>query len=77
MIICKNCTAKLFNQTVQDEEVVIAEKEMSVNDFESATDSINQSFQLFDSSPLKAVQPDRTLKLGNITKLILYSSQLV
>ena len=28
MIICKNCTAKLFNQTVQDEEVVIAEKEM-------------------------------------------------
>ena len=28
MIICKNCTAKLFNQTEQDEEVIIAEKRM-------------------------------------------------
>ena len=39
---------------------------MQVNDisFESATDFVNQSLQLFDCSSLKAIKPDRTVKLG-------------
>ena len=35
---------------------------------------VNQSFQLFESSPLKALEPDRTVKLGNLIKLTLVIS---
>ena len=39
---------------------------MQVDDksFESSTDFVNLSLQLFDCSPLKALKPNRTVKLG-------------
>ena len=45
------------------------EQSIQGNNFEYATDFINHSLPLFDSSPLKVLQPDRTVKLGNLTKL--------
>ena len=45
------------------------EQSMQGNNFEYASDFINQSLPLFDSSPLKVLQPNRTVKLGNLTKL--------
>ena len=45
------------------------EQSMQGNNFEYATDFINQSLPFFDSSPLNVLQPDRTVKLGNLTKL--------
>ena len=55
--ICRNSTAKLFNQTEpEEEEIETVEQSMQVNmSFESATDFVKQSLQLFDSSPVKAL----------------------
>ena len=46
---------------------------MQVKDFESATDFVNQSLQLINS-PLKALEPDITVRPGNIIKFILVIS---
>lgn len=66
--ICINCTAhltKLFNQTEPEEkEVKVLEESMKADDrFFEVIDFVNQSIKLFDSSPLKAIKPNRTVKL--------------
>ena len=56
----------------EEEEVEIAEQIKQVNgeSYESAIDFVNQSFQMFDSSPMiKALAPDRIVKQGNLAKL--------
>lgn len=66
----KHCTAKLFSQGEPGEEEIEAEEQS----IETATDIVNQSLLLFDSSPLKAPMHlssythDRTVKLGILTK---------
>ena len=65
--ICRNCTAKSFNQTEPEEkEVKFLEQSMQVDDrsFACASGFVNLSLQLFDCSPLKALKPDKTVKLG-------------
>lgn len=72
MIYCQvrgylDTALQLFNQSEpEDKEVKILDESMQVNgmSFESATEFVNQSLQLFDCSPLKAFKPDRTVKLG-------------
>ena len=59
-----NCTAKFLNQTAPEaEEVEIVKQSIKVHvmSYESTTDFVNHSFLLFDSSPLKALTPSRTV----------------
>ena len=65
------CLICLIEQP-EEEEVEIAEQIKQVNgeSYESAIDFVNQSFQMFDSSPMiKALAPDRIVKQGNLAKL--------
>ena len=62
--IYRNCKAKYFNQTEPEEgKVEILKQWMQVSDkfFESATEFVNQSIQLFDSFPVKVLTLDRSL----------------
>ena len=64
--ICSNGTVKFYNQNYRTNYV---------NDFKPANDFVNDSLQ-FDSSPLKVLQLDTTVKLGNVTKLLWFSVAL-